>query len=66
MERKRIYSLTEDHGPQVVAESYPNEALPQNMVYIERVSGRIVRNSKVRELPDNVIEVPKTTWYRGH
>jgi hypothetical protein len=63
MKRTPIYSLTEEHGPQVIEESYPGESLPSDVVYINRYTWKVVAGRTILDLPNDAIEVPKTTWY---
>ncbi len=64
--RVKIESLTEDHGPQYLEESFPGEGLATENVYVDPKTGRTYDGHdgrKVRDLPDGAVEVPRTTWF---
>jgi hypothetical protein len=58
-----IYSLTEQHGPQQLEESYPNEPVSTGVIYIDRYTWRVIEVSKIQDVPEGALEIPKTTWF---
>lgn len=64
--RVPIESLTQEHGPQYLEEAYPDEPLERALVYVDPARGKVYeaqQGHKVRDLPSNVIELPRTTWF---
>ncbi len=64
--RIKIESLTTEHGPKYLEELTPGEVLESAMVYVDPKNGQVFdgsRGHKVSDLRDEVIEIPRTTWY---
>lgn len=65
MKRTPIYSLTDQHGPQIVEASYSDEPAPQGVIYIDIRTWDVVEAELVSDIPDGALELPKTTWFEG-
>lgn len=66
MKRIPIETLADSQHGRIVLEGENHENLPQDRVYVDPVSGRVVdggKGGKIGDLRGGEAELPKTTWF---